>query len=942
MRYKGLITSLTIVVFSISIYSLSFTLVGKRVDKEAKQYATDKEGHVDFEKKQKFLDEKWNSVVHRQFWTDYTLEEVKERGVGVGLDMQGGMHIVLTIDDIDMFKDLAGSNNRKPIFLDVMAKAKEGHSKQAHIPFLQHFYQAHKELNPQKPLREMFLKSTIRNQIPSNATDEEVLTFIKEYRIEQTKLNKNIFESRLNQFGARDLKVRLTPYGDIEIEAPGATSRSRIQKLLKKTGHLSFYKVSRNQKELDDFKTLLDEYLKRKESTLLSKDLFIPTEGGNLICSSEHQSMVGELLARDEVKMLLSNGLELCMEAKPNEEEGKEYFNIYLIKKNWDGKGELEGNVITNAKVEFYEGEYEITMKMNSSGAKAWRKITGDVAKSNGHIAIVMDGSVLSAFSVEGEIASSVSRLKRNGGFPEEEAKDLANILVSGALSTKVIAIEEAIIGPTLGNEAQAQGIQSVLIGLVIILLFMLLYYALGGLVANLVLGINILFILGALAQIKATLTLSGIAGIGLTIGMAIDMNVLIFERIREELKKGVYIKKAVANGYNKAYGSIIDSNITTLLTGVILFLMGQGPIKGFATTLIIGIISSVFTGFFVSRLIVEFFMHWLGAEKLSFSFGFSKNLLNGFNINFLGVRKAAYLFSTLLIVVGGVLTYKQGGLNYGVDFTGGRTYLVEFDKPIDIEKVKSGLTKAFDNEPTEVSAYGKNSVLRVTTPYLIHKADVATDKKVKSLLIESIKKQTGCTYVANTRTLKKGNFTIARASKVGATLAEDIKQSSLKAILLSLLMIFLYILFRFRKWQFALSAVIALLHDSLVVFAAIAIARAFGVVYEIDLVFTASILTGIGYSINDTVVVFNRIKEMMKKLDTTDLTRVTNRAINETMSRTLITSFTTFVAVLCLFVFGGASLNGFSFSMLISILSGTGSSIFIAAPLASDLSKKS
>ncbi len=940
MRYKGLITILTIVVFAISVYSLSFTLVAKKIEKEAVQYATDKEGHVDFEKKQKFLDEKWNNVVHRQFWTDYTLEEVKEREVGLGLDMQGGMHIVQTIDDIDMFKDLAGSNNRKTAFLNVIAKAKKNYSEQPHIPFLQHFYQAHKELNPQKPLREMFLKSTIRNQIPNNATDEEVLTFIKEYRIEQTNLNKNIFESRLNQFGARDLKVRLTPYGDIEIEAPGATSRSRIQKLLEKTGHLSFCEVSLNQKELDTFKTLLDEYLAREgeEPTLLSKDLFILTEGGKLVCSSEHQPMVRKLLARDEVKMLLPSGLELCMTAKPCEQEGKEYFLIHLIKKNWDGKGVLEGNVITSAKIEFYEGEYCVSMKMNSSGAKAWKKITSDnIGKP---IALVMDGSVLCALTIRTEIADGMSVIK--GNFSEEEAKDLVNILVSGALSTKVIAIEEAIIGPTLGNEAQAQGIQSVLMGLVIILLFMLLYYALGGLVANLVLGVNILFILGTLAQIKATLTLSGIAGIGLTIGMAIDMNVLIFERIREELKKGIYIKKAVANGYNKAYGSIIDSNITTLLTGVILFLIGQGPIKGFATTLIIGIISSVFTGVFVSRLIVEFFMHWLGAEKLSFSFGYSKNLLNKFNINFLGIRKATYLFSTLLIVVGGVLTYKQGGLNYGVDFTGGRTYLVEFDKPVDIEKVKSGLTKAFENQPTEVSTYGKNSVLRVTTPYLIHKADVATDQKVNTLLIESIKSHTGCTYVANTETLKTKNFTITRTSKVGATLAEDIKQSSLKAILLSLLMIFLYILFRFRKWQFALSAVIALLHDSLVVFAAVAIARAFGVVYEIDLVFTASILTGIGYSINDTVVVFNRIKEMMKQLGTTDLTRVTNKAINETMSRTLITSFTTFVAVLCLFIFGGASIHGFAFSMLISILSGTGSSIFIAAPLASDLSKKS
>jgi SecD/SecF fusion protein len=576
-------------------------------------------------------------------------------------------------------------------------------------------------------------------------------------------------------------------------------------------------------------------------------------------------------------------------------------------------------------------------MQMNSSGARAWKKVTAN--NIDRRIAITLDNHVYSAPVVNTEIPGGSSQI--TGNFTIEEAKDLANILNAGSLPAPVKIVEEAIIGPTLGKKAQAEGISSMLLGLGLVVLFMILYYAKGGLIANLALIFNVLFILGMLAQLNAVLTLPGIAGIVLTIGMSIDANVLIFERIREELRAGVLMKVAIDRGYQKAYSSIIDSNITTFLTGAILYVLGQGPIRGFATTLMVGIVSSFFSAVFITRVLMSWIVSRGQENWLTFSFAYSKNILSNLTIDFLKMRRLSYAISLVFIGIGFVLIAQQGGLNLGVDFTGGRSYVVALSQPIEPSALKTQLMEYFGEQGTEVKTYGANNVIKVTTSYLMKNEASETDATVQHALIQGIQNLTGLTHVIDTAAVQKpGTFTIASTSKVGATVAGDMKSAAWQSIFCSLVMIFLYILVRFRRWQFGLAAVIALLHDSLAVFAAFAIARALGYVYEVDQVFIAALLTIIGYSINDTVVIFDRIRERLHMKTNGNFQEVANRSINETMSRTVITSLTTLIAVLVLFIFGGEVLRGFSFSLLVGIIFGTYSSIFIATPLAIDLSK--
>ena len=550
-----------------------------------------------------------------------------------------------------------------------------------------------------------------------------------------------------------------------------------------------------------------------------------------------------------------------------------------------------------------------------------------------------MDDKVYSAPTVNTEIPNGSSQI--TGNFTIEEARDLANILKAGSLPAPVKITEEAIIGPTLSKTAQAQGITSMTLGLALVILFMLAYYAKGGIVANLALLFNILFILGILAQFNAALTLSGIAGIVLTMGMSIDANVLIFERIREELRNGKNMREAIKQGYQKAHSSIIDSNVTTFLTGAILYGLGQGPVRGFATTLMIGIITSFFTAVFITRIIITWWTKRHKEEKLTFSFSYNKDLLIGSKIDFLGKRRLFYTISGAFIGIGLLLIIKQGGLNLGVDFTGGRAYVVNFNTPIETIVLKAKLADKLGDQSIEVKSYGANNVVKITTSYMIEKDTSEAEEKVKNMLLESIQDATGFRYSDNLMPTEIENFSIVSTTKVGPSIAGDIQASAKKSILFSLIVIFGYILIRFRRWQFGLAAVIALFHDTLTVFAAFAIARVFGYSYEIDQVFIAAILTIIGYSINDTVVIFDRIREMQRINPKGTFVEVANKSINDTLSRTLITSFTTLLAVFILFLWGGEVLRGFSFALLIGIIFGSYSSICIATPLILDFSKK-
>ena len=597
----------------------------------------------------------------------------------------------------------------------------------------------------------------------------------------------------------------------------------------------------------------------------------------------------------------------------------------------------MTGEVITDARQDLDQSARpSISMQMNSNGAKSWRRLTSNnIGK---RIAIVLDNLVYSAPFVQNEIPNGNSQI--TGEFTIEEAQDLANILKAGTLPAPTTIVEDVVIGPTLGKVAQSQGFKSIVSGLVIVLLFMIFYYSGGGLVANLALFFNIFFILGILAQLSASLTLPGIAGIVLTIGMSIDANVLIFERIKEELRNGAKLKQAISNGYEKAFTSIIDANFTTLLVGIILYNLGQGPVKGFAVTLIIGIICSFFSAVFITRVVVERFSRKGDKSLLRFSFPFSKNFLSSLKINFLGRRKFAYYFSFIFIGVG-LTSLIIKGLTLGVDFKGGRSYVVTFSDIQNPTNIETGLQQSFNNDGIEVKTFGADNILKITTSYLIDDDSDDADIKVKDQLILGLNNITNLNFSEDDTMVDDDTYTISSSSKVGATIADDIKNSSLYSGVLALIAIFIYILIRFRRWQFSTGAVIALFHDTLFVISAFSIANILGYSYEIDQVFIAALLTIIGYSINDTVVVFDRIRENLGIKAGSEIIPVVNESINKTISRTLITSLTTFVVVLVLFLFGGPSLSGFSFALLVGIIVGTYSSIFVATPVFVDFYKK-
>jgi SecD/SecF fusion protein len=639
---------------------------------------------------------------------------------------------------------------------------------------------------------------------------------------------------------------------------------------------------------------------------------------------------------------LMPRTLGYFWDVKPNSSiaPGVEALQLNFVNLGRSGQPLLGGEVISDARLDYDQfARPAVTMNMNATGARAWLKITGAAAAKSpqGRIAIVLDNFVYTAPTVQGEIPNGNSQI--TGSFTLEEAKDLANVLKAGSLPAPTRIVEEAIVGPSLGKTAQNQGIISMACGLAIVVLFMVAYYAKGGLVANVALMFNVFFILGILAQLNAALTLPGIAGIVLTMGMAVDANVLIFERIREEMRNGKGLREAIKRGFERAFASIFDSNLTTFLTAFFLFVLGQGPLRGFAITLMIGIATSFFSAVYISRVIIEWMVRKGDQSNISFTTRFSALFEGAQHFNFISARKITYLVSGLVILIGFILMFVQG-LNLGVDFKGGRSFVVTFNKPVVATDLRVALSNSFDKQGTEVKNYGSNNVMKVTTSYLIDDDSDTADETVKAALITGVEGFTSLKYVEQDNQIDDQHFTISSSSKVGATVADDIKNSAFQASLFSLLGIFLYILFRFSKWQYSAGAIIATLHDALFVFAAFAIARAFGFSFEIDQVFVAAILTIIGYSINDTVIIYDRIREQLKLGTQHDRIHIFNEALNITLSRTLITSGTTLFVVVVLLFFGGEVLRGFSFALFVGIVVGTYSSIFIAAPVVIDFDK--
>ena len=981
MQNKGAIVFLTVIITALCLYYLSFTFISNGVQEKATAYATDASGNIDFAKKRAYLDSVWRQPVYNFLGASYTYQEIKETELGLGLDLQGGMHVTLEVSPVEIVKGIAG-NPKNEAFNAAVAAAKEA-SKTSNAKFVDLFYAEWQKNNPGKALSAVFATAANRGRISLESTDAEILEIIDTEVENAIGRSFNILRTRIDRFGTSQPNIqRIAGSGRIQIELPGADNQERVRNLLQGVAKLQFWEVL----ELNEYGGSIEEVnqawvadQKNKAASVeadstatdstatdsmsvedslrnvLEKQLeqIDPLNNANasisplinlrkvdygLIYDVLDTAIVNRILKNERYKSFLPKDLRLLWGVKPTKaEDGSEILELYAIKlRKGSDQAPLEGDVVTDARQTLDQtSQPAVSMQMNADGARKWRNLTAE--NIGRRIAVVLDDYVYTAPVVNGEIPNGQSEI--SGNFTLLEAQDLANILKSGSLPAPTQIVEESIIGPTLGKEAQNQGIISMIAGLALVVLFMVAYYAKGGLVAVAALVFNIFFILGILAQLGTALTLPGIAGIVLTMGMSIDANVLIFERIKEELRNGVGLMSAINAGYEKAFSAILDGNVTTFMTGAILYALGQGPVKGFAIVLMIGIACSFFSSVFITRVLVSWMTKKGDKSTINFTAPFAKNALSALNIDFMSKRKLAYIASSSIIVIGlGIAVVN--GLKFGVDFTGGRSYVVAFNQPMVPSDLKVGLDGEFDGS-VEVKTYGANNILKVTTSYLINEDDDASNKEVESKVKEGIAAVTGFTFVENTAKLGEKQFSITGSSKVGATVADDIKASSFQAMIAALIAIFLYILIRFRKWQFSLGAIIALVHDTLFVIAAFAIASLFGATFEIDQVFIAAILTVIGYSINDTVIVFDRIRENIDNRGSRNLVKVFNDSINDTLGRTLITSFTTLIVVIVLLFFGGEVLRGFSFALFVGITVGTFSSIYIATPVVVDLMKK-
>lgn len=981
----------------ICAYFLSFTLISNNIKADAESYATDSNGKVDFAKKQAYLDSLWTKPAFEFLGISWTYKEIKENEIHLGLDLQGGMHVVMEVSPVEIIRGMAGGNNT-PEFNAALKKAM-AQSATSNEKFTKLFYNALKEANPNVQLAQLFGNTANRTRITPNTGNEDVLKVLDDEIEGAIDRSFQILRTRVDKFGVVQPNIqRLKGTGRIQLELPGVDNPERVRKLLQGTAKLEFVevyegdkfgpyfdnlnkfliKLEKKDKNFDLFKgssldtsataksnndteenTESDDAAKdlfagtglppapgkdsiglmtsksskeaatadsaSKESSKTLSKLFVPVYGG-LAANVVDTGKVNKLFSMDEIKGLLPSNMRILWAAKGfKADDGNEYLPLYFVKKNRGEKAALEGDVIVDARQDFnQDGQAEVNMQMNSEGAKKWRKITA--SNIGRRIAIVLDNYVYSAPVVQGEIPNGSSSI--SGNFTVEEAKDLANILKAGKLPAPTRIVEEAIVGPSLGAESIAQGLNSTFIGLVCVIIFMLFYYNTGGGIADLALFINLFFLTGVLAQLQAVLTLPGIAGIVLTMGMAVDANVLIYERIREELRRGNTLLVAIQKGYSKAYSSIVDGNVTTFIVGAILAMYGSGPVQGFAVTLMIGIATSFFTSVFITRLIFEWWANSAYANAIHFSIPITNNFLYGIQANIVGMRKYSYLFSLGIIVAGFVCIFANGGLLLGVDFKGGRSYVVQFSDAMEASAVREKIVGNFENAGTEVKTYGSNDKLKITTSYFAEDESENGDAIVLAALNKGLEN------------FSAKNPQIISTSKVGATIADDIQQTSIVSIILSLAGIFLYIFIRFRKFAYSLGAILALAHDVLMVIAFTGILGLFGVPFEIDQVYIAALLTVIGYSINDTVVVFDRLREFLGDNPKNDIASTINTAINQTLSRTIITSVTVFMVALVLFLFGGEVLKGFSFVLIIGVVMGSYSSIFIASPILLDLAK--
>jgi len=967
MRYKSAIIWLSTIISALCIFFLSFTWKSNQLKEEAIKYATTADGKIDAAKRLHFIDSLWKQPVY----IGYTLQEVTQYALQKGLDLEGGLHAVLEVSPAEILRALSGKSN-DPAFEKALAAAGAAQATSTKS-FNELFYEEFAKAAPNQTLASVFANSVNRGKISSTSSDSQVKKVIDAEIDGAVDRVYKIIQARIDKFGVANPNIqRLPGTNRIQVELPGVENPERARKLLSGAAKLEFiecYELNEYGGGLNALGALLDKEAKApvaaapaaataakdtaanalanklaaapatKDSGKAKADtsagsaltkLFLPL-GNNIGVYVKDTARVNALFARAEVKAMFPANLTFAWAAKGiPAKNGDEILALEALKKGEGQSAPLEGDVITDAAQDFDQaGRAEVTMAMNGTGARIWKNLTG--ANIGRRIAIVLDGYVYSAPVINGEIPGGRSSI--SGSFSVEEAKDLANVLKAGKLPAPTRIVEDAFVGPSLGAEAINQGYLSMALGLLLVIVFMIGYYGTPGWMANLALFFNVFFIAGVLVQIQAALTLPGIAGIVLTLGMAVDANVLINERIREELHKGKGLLDAINIGYEKALSAILDGNITTVLIGVILIIFGSGSVKGFGVTLCIGLVTSVFTSVYISHILID----WMakrqikaGKEKeMTFETFISRDLFKGMNFDFIGKRKYSYWFSWGLILAGGIVLFMQGGFNLGVDFKGGRSYVVEFNQAVPTDKVKQALTDDFGGKGVEVKTFNGPTKLKVTTSYLVEDESITANNTVRTALETGLKQ------------FSAQGPKVLSESKVGATVADDILTQSFVSIFYALIAIFIYILIRFRKWQYSLGGIVALVHDTLVVLGMVGIVRLFGFELEVDQVFIAAVLTVIGYSINDTVVVFDRIREEIG-LDA-DLgnkalmIKTINESINHTMSRTVMTATTVFLVVTVLLFFGGDVLRGFSFAMFIGVVFGAYSSIFVAAPIVID-----
>ncbi|WP_417369769.1 protein translocase subunit SecDF [Gelidibacter japonicus] len=982
MQNKGLVKLFAVLFGLVSIYQLSFTFKANQIENRAEEIAAlktdDPELRADYEAN--YLDSIANQEVFNLGIANYTYNEVRDKAMNLGLDLKGGINVILEISVKDILKGLA-NNSKDPVFNKALDDASEL-QKTSQNAYVDDFFIAFDKIKGDQKLAspDIFANRTLSEEITFDMSDRAVQPIIRQKVDESIVSAFEVLRKRIDKFGVTSPNIqRLGNTGRILVELPGAKDVERIKNLLQSTAQLEFWDVYKGEEFLP-FLAQANEVLKplvNKDAKSEVADSEIVTDtiddadskikeltgvidtdstevgenpildllrgygsGGPVVATFEakDKDLVMEYLNMPQVRSLLPADQRYVKFAWGIQAKNSEFVDLYAIKGNRDNTPELSGAVITDARQAYNQrNQPTVSMQMNSKGAKIWEEMTGRAYTQQSQIAIVLDDIVYSAPGVTtGPISGGNSEI--SGSFTLNEAIDLANVLRAGKLPAKADIVQADEVGASLGQEAIESGTSSFLIALSLVLVWMIVYYGRGGLFADIALLMNILLIFGVLSGLGAVLTLPGLAGIVLTIGMSVDANVIIFERIKEELAKGKGRREAVKDGFSNALSSILDANITTLLTAIILFVFGTGPIKGFATTLIIGIVTSLFTAIFITRLLIDWYLD--KGKSLTFTTAVTKGLFQNMNINFISKRKVSYVVSVIAIVLS-LFTLFTKGLDQGIDFVGGRTYQVRFAQEVNPEEVKADVLEAFGS--AEVKTIGSSHQLKISTKYLVDVNTAEADEKVQSELFETL-----IPYLPKGMTFEdfkvgSGDKKIGQmfSSKVSPTIADDIKTESFWAVIGSLVVVFLYILLRFKRWQFSLGAVTAVFHDVIIVLGIFSFAYTFmPFSMEIDQAFIAAILTVIGYSLNDTVIIFDRVRETVMERGGFARGRNINFAINSTISRTLNTSLTTLVVLLAMFLLGADSLRGLLFAIIVGIVVGTYSSIFIATPIMYDTLK--